>query len=736
MNMKISARRAPPLVLLLVVLCGTKAAADGFKLGVEEWKYAAGDEAGRSAVDYDDGSWQSVRLPASLRPGAPGEIFWLRAKVDLPADAPDRLWLLFGKNGAACEIFVDGGYAGARGSLPPDYALGSTRGAAVLLPSAAKGGATLTIALRCSYMGSVVGIKAPSIVGAEAATLESGAGTFWNGTLYLILAALCLFIGAYSLMQFAYRVTNRADLYYGLAMVFLSIYLFDLGAERGIVGAPWLRALARSSLVLSMSFLPPFFTAFFGFLDSRPLRLASFGTGLAFAAAFQAVAGDGSAVETVFVMSLLPVIAAILFSGYMNVRAIRAGMKEAWPILAAVAVGMAFAGHDSYYKARGLEPFAWLQGIAFVALNVAIFAAIAMRQAQLKTELAAYAREAESKKGELADYLEKMVAAGKAAATIAGELDGAAASAQAAASSAAEAARKIEERTEVQARSAAETNALVAGFAESASNVDTRLSEQAGGVERTAAAAAELSAGAESVAGGIERAAGFTSGLAQLTDAGAGAAKALEAAMAKIEESSSGIGAIVEAMEQFSERTNLLAMNAAIEAAHAGQSGRGFAIIANEVKKLAQAQSERSGRIKDEVALIASRVSEGAADARRVMEALKDIADGAVGAAQRLDEVSGGTKEQAEASVEIRDAMGGLAEAAGAIREESRRQAIMAERASEAVSAVSAEAEAFRTAARSIALASERLVDATRRLGELATRCRELTGTLASAERE
>ena len=111
-------------------------------------------------------------------------------------------------------------------------------------------------------------------------------------------------------------------------------------------------------------------------------------------------------------------------------------------------------------------------------------------------------------------------------------------------------------------------------------------------------------------------------------------------------------------------------------------------------------------------------------------------ADGAVGAAQRLDEVSGGTKEQAEASVEIRDAMGGLAEAAGAIREESRRQAIMAERASEAVSAVSAEAEAFRTAARSIALASERLVDATRRLGELATRCRELTGTLASAERE
>jgi methyl-accepting chemotaxis protein len=736
MKGRIGSARIMTLIFALAFAVRIEAAAadDGFKQDIAAWRWASGDEVDRSAVTYDDSSWKSVSFPASLKPGAPGEFFWLRTTVDIPQGAPDRLWFLLGKNGAACDVYIDGGYAGTRGSLPPHYSLGSTRGAAILLPAAARAGTKATIALRCSYMGSVAQFGRLSLVGVEAAAVANGASVFWNGTLYIVLAALCLFIGIYSLMQFASRTTNRADLYYGLTMIFLALYLYELGADKIIISAPWFRALARSGLVLSMSLLAPFFTAFFGFHDSKRLRYGSIGVGLAFAVAFQVVARNGTAVESVFTFSLLPVIAIILFCGYMNIRALRAGMKEAGPILGAVIVGLVLAGYDSYYKAAKLEPFAWLQGIAFFALNTAIFAAISMRQAQLKTELAAFAREAEAKKAELSGYLEKIVEAGKAAAAIAGELDEAAASAQAAAAASAEAARRIDERTEIQAKSASETNDLVAGFAQSASRVDGRLSEQAGGVERTAAAATELSAGAESVAGSIERAASFTSGLAELTDAGKNAAKALETAMKKIEESSAGIGAIVEAMNQFAERTNLLAMNAAIEAAHAGQSGRGFAIIANEVKKLAQAQSERSARIKDEVTGIAARVSEGTADADKVRSALADIADGAIGAAERLAEVRSGTKEQTQASVEIRDAMGELAEAAGDIKTESQRQAEMAERASAAVAAVSSEAAALRSAARSIAQASESLVGATKRLVDLAVRCRELTASLASTE--
>ncbi len=724
-------------VLIACLVFGTAlpagAAESSFVLHPAEWRWSTGDAAGRADPAFDDSGWTPLTLPAALKQAEPGSAFWLRGRIELPPDSPDRLWLKLGKSFPAAEVYVDGAFAGARGSLPPDYSLGATRSSLFLLPGTARPGASVLVAIRCAFKGSTAELKSIEVLGPGPAAVEAGAGLFWNGTLYVILAALCLFIGLYSLLQRIAGTKEASDLYYGGAMLFLSLYLYELGSDRLIVEAAWIRALGRSSLVLSMSLIAPFFMTFFGFLDSKVLRRASLGVGAAFGAAFLAVSGNSTAVETVFVFSLIPVIAVILFCAYVSIRAIRARSGEAWVILAAVIVGLVLAGYDSYFKASGKEPFAWLQGIAFFCLNAAIFAAISMRQARLKSHLAAYARESEEKKAELAGYLGRIVDAGKAVAAIAGELDAAASSARDAAVATAESSRAIDGKAESQARSAARTDELVAGFAESAGKVDASLSAQAAGIERTAAAATELCAGAESVAGNIEQAAAFTAGLAALTAKGQDAARALELSMEKIQESSRGIGEIVEAVNQFAEKTNLLAMNAAIEAAHAGLTGRGFAIIANEVKKLAQAQTERAEAIKAEIGGIATKVAEGARESAKARSALAEIATGASGAAERLAEVGAGTKEQAAASMEIRDAMSELAATAASIRDESQKQAKMAEGASSAVAAVAAEASGLHESARSIAGEGERLLQATRRLIDLAARCRELTDSLASS---
>jgi methyl-accepting chemotaxis protein len=131
-----------------------------------------------------------------------------------------------------------------------------------------------------------------------------------------------------------------------------------------------------------------------------------------------------------------------------------------------------------------------------------------------------------------------------------------------------------------------------------------------------------------------------------------------EARVRELDEVAKRIGDVVKLINSIASQTNLLALNATIEAARAGDAGRGFAIVANEVKALAAQTAKATEEIGAQVSTIQSRTSDVVGAMSEIGGAIRGISEMTAGVASAIEEQTAATQEigrnveQAAAGVE------------------------------------------------------------------------------------
>ncbi|WP_121628012.1 cache domain-containing protein [Poseidonibacter antarcticus] len=194
----------------------------------------------------------------------------------------------------------------------------------------------------------------------------------------------------------------------------------------------------------------------------------------------------------------------------------------------------------------------------------------------------------------------------------------------------------------------------------SANNLSSSANEQAASLEETAAALEEVTSIVKSNVQKVHQMSSLANDLQISSNEGQNLASKTTQAMDDIDKQVNSINDAITVIDQIAFQTNILSLNAAVEAATAGEAGKGFAVVAQEVRNLANRSAEAAKEIKGIVETATLKANEGKVIANNMIGGYTDLNEKITQTIELIEDVSSASIEEESGIVQINDAINTL----------------------------------------------------------------------------
>jgi methyl-accepting chemotaxis protein len=200
-----------------------------------------------------------------------------------------------------------------------------------------------------------------------------------------------------------------------------------------------------------------------------------------------------------------------------------------------------------------------------------------------------------------------------------------------------------------------ETSATIEQILKSITSLDLQIEEQSENVARSSSAIEQMVANIRAVTSNVERLGSSFSDLGKASDTGSQMLSDMSSRIGSISSQSEKLDEANGVVSNIATQTNLLAMNAAIEAAHAGTAGKGFAVVADEIRKLAESASDQSKETSKAFAEILRLIAALSSMEAEIKRAMREQSEGSREVLEAIGRINGSTAIVRRGSMEIHE---------------------------------------------------------------------------------